>query len=394
MKNKIAYIGCLSLIGMITTEFGVIGILPQVAEYYQISIDKAGMLLSAYAMVVALAGPFMTMFASGYNRKYLMALTMSIFLFTGIVSSLAPPFWLLMLVRVLPAFLHPVLVSTAVAAATTHADRKDAHQMMAIVIGGIGIATITTVPFATYIAGLFTNWQSSFIVQAAISLTVLIAIITMLPSMPVAEKKSYSSQLRILKKPVFIASSLFAFLMIGSIFSTYSYFADYLSKVNGMDEQTISLMLLLFGLTGVLGNYIAGKLLTKNITRITAIFLIALIAITVPIYFSGPMSVATVFIIAVWGFIQTPCFLTSQAYMIETAPEAPEFANSISISFGNLGISLGTAIGGFSIAAHGIHSTPWVMFAFGAAALLMMLIKRMLESANAKKQRNSSSLIA
>ncbi|WP_211321563.1 hypothetical protein [Pedobacter cryoconitis] len=72
--------------------------------------------------------------------------------------------------------------------------------------------------------------------------------------------------------------------------------------------------------------------------------------------------------------------MTSQAYMIETAPEAPEFANSISISFGNLGISIGTAVGGFSIAAHGIHSTPWVMFAFGAAALVMMLIKRMLES--------------
>lgn len=386
MKHKIAYIGCLSLIGMITTEFGVIGILPQVADYYQISIDKAGMLLSAYAMVVALAGPLMTMFASGYNRKYLMALTMAIFLITGIVSSLAPPFWLLMTVRVLPAFLHPVLVSAAVAAATSTADQKDAHKMMAIVIGGISIATITTVPFAAYIAGVFNSWQSSFMVQAAISLIVLIAILVLLPSMPAGEKKSYRSQLSILKKPVFIASSLFAFFMIGSIFSTYSYFADYLNKVNGMDEKTISLMLLLFGLTGVLGNFVAGKLLTRNITTITAMFLIGLIAVSVPLYFSGPMSVVTVLLIAVWGFLQTPCFLTSQAYMIETAPEAPEFANSISISFGNLGISIGTAIGGLSIASYGIHSTPWIMFVFGIAALVMMVIKKRLESsASAEK---------
>ncbi|MBB5638656.1 putative MFS family arabinose efflux permease [Pedobacter cryoconitis] len=380
MKNKIAYIGCLSLIGMITTEFGVIGILPQLAEYYQISIDKAGLLLSAYAMVVALAGPLMTMFASGFNRKHLMALTMVIFLITGIVSSMAPPFWLLMTVRVLPAFLHPVLVSTAVAAATSTADQKDAHKMMAIVIGGISIATITTVPFAAYIAGVFNHWQSSFMVQAVISLIVLLSIIFLLPSMPGGERKSYRSQISILKKPAFIASSLFAFFMIGSIFSTYSYFAGYLSKVNGMDEKTISLMLLLFGLTGVLGNFIAGKLLSRNITRITAVFLIGLIAVSVPLYFSGPMSARTVLLIAVWGFLQTPCFLTSQAYMIETAPEAPEFANSISISFGNLGISIGTAIGGLSIATYGIHSTPWIMFGFGIAALVMMLIKKMMEA--------------
>ena len=380
MKNKIAYIGCLSLIGMITTEFGVIGILPQLAEYYGISIDKAGLLLSAYAMVVAVAGPFMTMFASGFNRKSLMAVTMGIFLITGIVSALAPPFWLLMTIRVLPAFLHPVLVATAVAAATDSSDKKDAHKMMAIVIGGIGIATITTVPFATYMASVFNNWQFSFMVQAAISFVVLISIIALLPSMPVTEKKSYRTQLGILKKPVFIASALFSFLMIGSIFSTYSYFADYLSKVNGMDEKTISIMLLLFGVTGVLGNYAAGKLLNKQITRTTAIFLIALIMITVPLYFSGPMSIPTVLLIAAWGFFQTPCFLTSQAYMIETAPEAPEFANSISISFGNLGISIGTAVSGLFIAGYGIQNTPVVMFSFAGAALLMMLIKNKLET--------------
>lgn len=379
MKNKIAYLGCLSLIGMITTEFGVIGILPQIAHHYQISIDQAGMLLSAYAMVVAVAGPFMTMFASGFNRKTLMAVTMAIFLLTGIVSAMAPPFWLLMTVRVLPAFLHPVLVSTAVAAATNTAHQKDAHQMMAIVIGGIGIATITTVPFATYLAGVFNNWQASFVLQAAISLTVLILILLLLPSLPVAEKKSYRSQLLILKKPVFMATALCSFLMIGAIFSTYSYFADYLNKVNGMDEKTISVMLLLFGLTGIAGNFIAGKLLTKNITRTTLIFLSGLIVIAVFLYFSGPMSFLTVLIIAVWGFLQTPCFLTSQAYMIQEAPEAPEFANSISISFGNLGISVGTMIGGLSIASKGIQSTPLVMLVFAGGALLMMLIKKMLE---------------
>ncbi len=378
-KKKIAYIGALSLIGMITTEFGVIGILPQIASHYHINISTAGLLLSAYAITVAIAGPFMTMFTSGINRKTLMAVTMLIFLLTGIVSSFAPPFWLLMVVRILPAFLHPVLVSNAVAAATTSADKKVAHQMMAIVMAGIGIATITTVPFATYIAGLFNNWQLSFMVQAFISLVVLVAIIILLPSMPIEEKKSYGSQLKIIAKPTFLISAFFSFLMIGGLFSTYSYFADYLSKVNHMSPKTIGLMLLLFGSTGVLGNFLAGKLLTKDITKTTAAFLIGLLIICIPIYYSGTMSFSTVLLIAIWGFLQTPCFLTAQAYMIETAPEAPEFANSLAISFGNLGISFGTAIGGLFINNYGVQSTPWVMFAFCTIALIMMIFKKLIE---------------
>lgn len=378
-KKKIAYIGALSLIGMITTEFGVIGILPQIASHYHINISTAGLLLSAYAITVAIAGPFMTMFTSRINRKTLMAVTMLIFLLTGIVSSFAPPFWLLMVVRILPAFLHPVLVSNAVAAATTSADKKVAHQMMAIVMAGIGIATITTVPFATYIAGLFNNWQLSFMVQAFISLVVLVAIIILLPSMPIKEKKSYGSQLKIITKPTFLISAFFSFLMIGGLFSTYSYFADYLSNVNHMSPKTIGLMLLLFGSTGVLGNFLAGKLLTKDITKTTAAFLIGLLIICIPIYYSGTMSFSTVLLIAIWGFLQTPCFLTAQAYMIETAPEAPEFANSLAISFGNLGISFGTAIGGLFINNYGVQSTPWVMFAFCTIALIMMIFKKLIE---------------
>lgn len=96
--KKVAYIGCLGIIGVITTEFGVIGILPQVAEYYQISIEKTGTLLSAFALVIALTGPFMTLLLSGIDRKKVMMTAISIFLITGIVSSFAPPFWLLLLV--------------------------------------------------------------------------------------------------------------------------------------------------------------------------------------------------------------------------------------------------------------------------------------------------------
>lgn len=122
--KKYAYIGCLGFIAVITTEFGIIGILPQVAEHYKISIDKAGYLLSAFALVIALTGPFMTLLTSGINRKNLMMASIFIFLITGIVSSFSPPFWLLMIVRILPAFLQPVYIATALSVAVSGADNS------------------------------------------------------------------------------------------------------------------------------------------------------------------------------------------------------------------------------------------------------------------------------
>lgn len=100
---------------------------------------------------------------------------MMIFMVTGLVSSISPPFWLLMLVRLLPAFLHPALVSAAIGAATASSDKADVHKMMAIVIGGVGLATITTVPFATFVADLFNSWQASFIIQTVISVIAVAA---------------------------------------------------------------------------------------------------------------------------------------------------------------------------------------------------------------------------
>nr|WP_220388893.1 MFS transporter [[Flexibacter] sp. ATCC 35208] len=93
MIKNVAYIGCLGMMGVITTEFGVIGILPQIAGYYHISIEKAGVLLSAFALVIAVTGPFMTLLTSGFDRKKVMMIAISVFLITGIVSSFAPPFW-------------------------------------------------------------------------------------------------------------------------------------------------------------------------------------------------------------------------------------------------------------------------------------------------------------
>lgn len=380
--KKYAYIGSLGFIAVITTEFGIIGILPQVADYYKISIDKAGYLLSAFALVIALTGPFMTLLTSGIDRKKVMTASIIMFLITGIISSFSPPFWLLMIVRILPAFLQPVYIATALSVAVTGADNSKKNELMSIVFSGVAIAMVTTVPFATWISGLY-SWEYSFMIQAFISLIALMIIQFLLPPMPVNEKKSYGSQLRILKQPPFILSTLTNFFMITAWFSTYSYFADYLGKAKGMDTSMISYMLFLFGFIGIIANRIAGKMLNKNVTATLAFFLSGTVLIPVLLYISDGNLTATVIVIGIWGFLYSPSFLNASTYMISAAPDALEFANSLATSFGNLGVTLGTTIGGWIIVTQGVEYTPWIGFVFGALAFLMMVLRNLFEK---KKQ--------
>ncbi|WP_347217294.1 MFS transporter [Chryseobacterium sp.] len=376
--KKYAYIGCLGFIAVITTEFGIIGILPQVAEHYKISINKAGYLLSAFALVIALTGPFMTLLTSGIDRKKIMITAILIFLITGIISSLSPPFWLLMTVRILPAFLQPVYIATALSVAISRAEDRKKNELMSIVFNGVAIAMVTTVPFATWISGLY-SWEYSFMIQAAVSLIALGTIQFLLPSMPVTEKKSYGSQVGIIKQPPFIASTLANFFMITAWFSTYSYFAGYLGKAKGMDTSMVSYMLFLFGIIGIIANKIAGKMLNKNVTTTLAFFLSGTLLIPVLLYVSDGNLWATITVIGIWGFLYSPSFLNASTYMISAAPDALEFANSLATSFGNLGVTLGTTIGGWVIVTHGVEYTPWISFIFGILAFSMILLRNVFE---------------
>ncbi|WP_437921259.1 MFS transporter [Sphingobacterium sp. LRF_L2] len=376
--KKYAYIGCLGFIGVITTEFGVIGILPQIAEHYNITIDKAGYLLSAFALIIALTGPFMTLLTSRYDRKHIMLTAIAIFIITGLVSSFTPPFWVLILVRILPAFLQPVYIATALSVSIYNANKKEENELMGIVFSGVAIAMVTTVPFATYLASIFT-WKYSFIVQTLVSIIAFLAIYFVLPPMPVVLTKSYRSQLQILKKPTFLISTAMNFFLITAWFSTYSYFADYLNKTFSMSNTMVSYMMFVFGIVGVFSMWVSGKMLNKSVTKTTAFFAFGTILVPILLYLSSDNIVLTIITIAIWGFLYSPSFLNTSTYMISSAPEALAFANSLATSFGNLGVTLGTTLGGWVIASKGVEYTPSVTLLFGLLAFSMLLLRRYFE---------------
>lgn len=371
----IKYIAAFGIFGIITTEFGVIGILPELARYYHVSIDKAGILLSAFALIIALCGPWVTLLASGFDRKKVMLLTLAVFVVSNALSAVASVFEVQLLARILPAFLHPVYFATAIGVAMSTAAKGGEHKAAAVIFGGVSLATVIGVPFATYMTSVF-NWQASFLVAGAVNILAFLCVWIFVPAMPVAERANYGQQLRILTKPSFLVTAFSVTMLLAAMFSMYGYFADYMEKVYGLNGAQVSTMLMLFGGTGVLGNWVAGRLLSKSVVMTLQGCLLALAVIYALLHMVTGFSSLAVLLIAVWGFVHTGCFVVSQSWIMSAAPGAEDFANSLGVSFGNLGLTLGAVISGWVIAHIGVQHTPWASMGLVAIAWILVLVRK------------------
>jgi DHA1 family inner membrane transport protein len=147
MKRSI-YILALGAFGIITTEFGVIGILPTISREFKVSIDTAGWLLSAFAITVAISSPFITALTTKLNRKFLLCLVLGVFIISNLLSAFSPNFTVLMIARILPAFFHPLFWNISLAVAF----KQGGAKAVSVVMTGLSIATVLGVPLTTYAA--------------------------------------------------------------------------------------------------------------------------------------------------------------------------------------------------------------------------------------------------
>lgn len=317
---------------------------------------------------------------------------LAIFILSNIGSALAPNFTVLMIARIIPALLHPVYWSVAIAAASRQVAPKDIPKAVAVIMGAISVGTVLGVPLTTYVADLI-NWQAAFIAAGVINLLALATLVTYIPSMPVTEKDTQRSQVKSLANPQLWVNLLATTIVVAGMFSTYGYMAEFLSKVSSMNGKEISLMLLLFGATGVAANWLAGIFLSKNVMLTTRLFIVTLIVVHILAYFFGGMFGAATAIVTLWGLVHTAGFMICQTRISNEAPEAPELATSLMVSFGNAGFALGSFLGGITIRYYGIHNVVWMSILCLLFALVLSFVfirKRAAEITTLQKEENAA----
>jgi DHA1 family inner membrane transport protein len=370
--NKSIYILALGAFGIITTEFGVIGILPTISREFGVSVDTAGWLLSAFAITVAISSPFITALTSKINRKFLLCLVLAVFILSNLLSAFSPNFTILMIARILPAFFHPLFWNISLAVAF----KQGGAKAVSVVMTGLSIATVLGVPLTTYAADYFHNWQASFFLTSMISLIAFLGLLLVVPSMPGNSEKSPKSQLHVLKDTRLWLNLVSTVLTLAAMFSSYSYLAAYLENISNMNGAQISIMLLLFGGMGILGNWLMGTALGKSVILTSRFFFILLIAVQILAYYFGTIFIPMVIIVSLWGMIHTGGFLVPNIRTTQSVPhDALEFVNSLLTSCYNIGISLGAFLGGIAIAKFGVHEIIWMAVPLLLLAYLLSFIK-------------------
>jgi len=356
MKTSI-YVLALGAFGIITTEFGIVGILPTISRQFDVSIDTAGWLLSAFAITVAVSSPFITSFTTKINRKLLLCLVMSIFVFSNLISAFSTNFTMLMIARILPAILHPLFWNIAIAIAFKEKGAKGVSTVML----GLSLATVLGIPLTTYAVDLFQNWQASFFLSSAISLIAFIGLLFFIPSMPADQAISTKNQVKVLKSPLLWLNLISTIATLAAMFASYTYLTAYLEEITKMDGAQISMMLLLFGGMGTLGNWLMGLALNRNVLLTARLFLILLVTVQILAYYFGGHYIPMVIIVSLWGMIHTGGFLVSNIRTTQSVPHhALEFVNSLLTSSFNIGISLGAFLGGIVSVHYGVHHVLWV----------------------------------
>lgn len=385
-NNFILFILTTGVFGIINTEMGVIGVLPLIAEHFGVSVSQAGLLVSLFALAVAISGPTLPLLFSGINRKKVLLLALGVFVVGNLVSIFATNFNVALIARVIPAFLHPVYISIALTAATSSVGQQEAPKAVSKIIMGVSAGMVIGVPITTFIANAG-SLELAMTFFAVVNLLAFIATLLFVPSMPVTEKLSYGKQLSVLKKPI-LWLSIFAVIFINSaVFGVYSYLAEYLEKITNISGKALSLMMVLFGVASLVGNIVGGKVLSKNALKSVVSYPFVLGAVYIMLFLTGQFTGAMVIIVLAWGILFAVGNNISQYWITSAAPEAPEFANGLFLSVGNLGITIGTTVGGLFISGMGIQYVVFGGLLFLVLSLVFILLRNALH--NPTKQRST-----
>lgn len=358
--------------GIGTTEFVIMGILPQIGRDLGVTLSSAGMLISAYALGVALGAPLLTLASTKIKKKNALIALMALFTIGNLVCAIAPDYWTLMIARVVTSFAHGTFFGIGSVVATSLVRPNQKAQAIALMFTGLTLANILGVPFGTWL-GQMHGWRSTFWAITAIGPVAMLALIYYLPKdSATAEKVNIRTEIETVMHPKVILGLILTVFGFGSVFALFTYIAPILTDLSGIAEKAISPILLLFGLGLIFGNIAGGKLADKKLmpTLVGSLLALTLVMLGFGLFSHyAAVAIALVFALGFFGFATVPPL---QMRVLESAARAPMLASALNIAAFNLGNALGAWSGGLMIDhGPGLNGVAWAGMAIAAIALAL-----------------------
>ncbi|MFI6156321.1 MFS transporter [Kitasatospora sp. NPDC051170] len=365
--------------GIGTTEFVVMGLLPEIAGDYGVSIPSAGLLVTGYAIGVVVGAPLMTALGTRISRKRMLMILMGLFTAGNLLSAAAPTMGVMLAGRIVASLAHGAFfgIGSVVAADLVAPDRK--AGAIATMFTGLTVANIVGVPLGTFI-GQAVGWRTTFTVVAALGVVGLLGIARLVPTLPSPESANLRGELKAFRNPQVLLAMAMTVLGFGGVFAAITYIAPMMTRVAGYSDGAVTWLLVLFGVGMFLGNLLGGRFADRRLMPMLYASLgglavvLALFTLTAH---DKVLAAVTILLVGALGFATVPPL---QKRVLDQAHGAPTLASAVNIGAFNLGNALAAWLGGQVIAAGFGYTAPnWVGALLAGAALLLALRSAQLE---------------
>lgn len=371
----------LSAFAIGTTEFVIMGLLPNVAADLGVSIPSAGWLVTGYALGVAVGAPFMALATAHWPRKRALLALMGIFIVGNLLCAVASGYNMLMLARVVTALCHGAFFGIGAVVAASLVPENRRASAVALMFTGLTLANVLGVPLGTAL-GQAAGWRSTFWAVVAIGVVALIGLWRVLPADRNQPRADLHRELLALRGLGFWLALSMTVFFAASMFALFTYVAPLLQEVTGVSPRGVTGTLLLIGLGLTLGNFIGGRLADWRLaTSLVGIF-VALALTSAALRWTGQAFVPAEITLFLWAAAAFAAVPALQINVVTFGKDAPNLVSTLNIGAFNVGNALGAWVGGLVI-DHGLGLTAVPLAASGLA--LLALIATLLTASQARK---------
>lgn len=364
----------LSAFAIGTTEFVIVGLIPTIAASLDVSLPSAGLLVSLYALGVAVGAPVLTALTGRVPRKLLLLGLMALFTIGNLVAWRAPGYEALIIARVLTGLAHGVFFSIGSTIATGLVPKEKAATAIAQMFSGLTVALVTGVPLGTFIGQTF-GWQATFFAVSGLGVIAFVGSLLLVPAdIARSAPAPLLSQFAVLGKPRLLLVYAMTALGYGGSFTAFTYLAPMLEQISGFQASATGVLMLIYGLSVAVGNVWGGKLADrKGPVRALQIIFAGLAGVLLLLAVTAASKWLVVPTVLLWGAVAFGNVAGLQLYVVQQAeratPHAVDVASGLNIAAFNVGIAFGAWAGGHIVAQLGIMATPWI----GALIVLVAL---------------------
>lgn len=374
----------LSAFCMGVAELSMAGILNNLAQSLQISLTEAGYLTTLYAIGVIVGAPLLSVPLSSLHRKAQLSINLGIFALGNLVVFLSSSFYLTAVARFVCGCMHGVFFVIATLTCTQVAQKGKESQALALMVSGLTISMVSGVPLGAMIGNTY-GYQFLFLCITVLTLCVLLSVICVMPANIQGQRTNLKGLIDGLKSLQMWRSFLITAGFCGSLFTFYTYVEPFFVDLGGFSHQELSLVLLIYGAFGILGNLIGGKLADKmgaiSCLRLTLSLLgLSLFGLFFSIQYPL-VAVANFCMVSFWGFA---CVSSIKMFSLYSAkrytPKNIESSISLNEASFNLGIAIATLLGGVALAVWGVEYNPLIATLIALIALVLLPRKAQLNN--------------